>query len=87
LLAISRASGETAPLLFTAGMSTLFIKNLMQPTASMTVLIYYYALSSVPSWISQAWGAALILILIMLALNLLVRLILGRNLTETRVEI
>jgi phosphate transport system permease protein len=86
LLAISRASGETAPLLFTAGTSTLFIENLMQPTASMTVLIYYYGLSSVPSWISQAWGAALILILIMLALNLFVRLTIGRSLTEARME-
>jgi len=86
LLAIARASGETAPLLFTAATSTLFIKNLMQPTASMTVLIYYYALSSVPSWISQAWGAALLLILIMLALNLLVKLTIGRNPTKARME-
>jgi phosphate transport system permease protein len=86
LLAIARASGETAPLLFAAGTSTLFIKNLMQPTESMTILIYDYALSSVPSWISQAWGAALLLILVMLSLNLFVKLVIGRSLTEARME-
>jgi phosphate transport system permease protein len=86
LLAIARASGETAPLLFTSATSTLFIKNLFQPTASMTVLIYYYALSSVPSWVSQAWGASLILILIMLVLNLSVKLTIGRSTTRARVE-
>ena len=48
LLATARAAGETAPLLFTAATSTLFVKNLNQPTASVTVLIYNYALSSVP---------------------------------------
>lgn len=86
LLAVARASGETAPLLFTAASSTFFIKNLSQPTASLTILIYNYALSSVPNWVTQAWGAALLLILVMLALNLLVKLTLGRNLTKTRME-
>jgi phosphate transport system permease protein len=86
LLAVARASGETAPLLFTAGAGTLFVKNLTSETGSITVLIYNYALSSVPSWISQAWGAALLLLLLMLALNLLVKLTIGRNLTEARME-
>jgi len=84
LLATARASGETAPLLFTAATSTLFIKTLFQPTASVTILIYYYALSSVPNWVNQAWGAALLLILVMLALNLLVKLTIGRNPTKAR---
>jgi len=86
LLATARASGETAPLLFTAATSTIFIKNLSQPTASLTILIYNYALSSVPNWVTQAWGAALILLLVMLALNLLVKLTIGRNLTRARME-
>jgi len=85
LLAVARASGETAPLLFTAATSSLFLKNLFQPTASMTVLIYYYALSSVPSWITQAWGASLILLLLMLGLNILVKFTIGRN-TKARLE-
>ena len=53
LLALARATGETAPLLFTAATSTLFIKNLSQPTGSLTVLIYYYATSSVPHWVTR----------------------------------
>ena len=80
LLATARASGETAPLLFTAATSGLFIKNLFnQPTASVTTLIYFYALSSIPNQVTQAWGAALLLILFMLALNLAVKLTIGRN--------
>ena len=87
LLALARATGETAPLLFTAATSTLFIKNLSQPTGSLTVLIYYYATSSVPHWVTQAWGAALLLIIVMLALNLLVKLTIGRRPTKARMEL
>ena len=87
LLAVARATGETAPLLFTAATSSYFATSLFQPTASLTVLIYNYATSPYASWQAQAWGAALVLILIMLALNLFVKLVTGRNLTETRMEI
>jgi phosphate transport system permease protein len=86
LLAIARAAGETAPLLLTAATSTHFATNLFQPTASLTVLIYNYATSPFASWQSQAWGAALVLILIMLGLNLFVKFIIGRNLTDARME-
>jgi phosphate transport system permease protein len=82
LLAVARAIGETAPLLLTAATSNYFASSLFQPTASLTVLIYNYGTSSYPSWQAQAWGAALVLILIMLALNLLVKLTVGRKLTK-----
>jgi phosphate transport system permease protein len=84
LLAVARATGETAPLLLTAGYSDYIISSLFQQTGSLTVLIYNYGTSSSASWEAQAWGAALVLILIMLALNLSIRLIIGRKLTETR---
>jgi len=87
LLAVARATGETAPLLFTAATSNYFATSLFQPTGSLTVLIYNYATSPYVSWQAQAWGAALVLILIMLALNLFVKFVTGRNLTETRMEI
>jgi phosphate transport system permease protein len=87
LLAVARATGETAPLLFTAFASNYFASSLFQPTASLTVLIYNYGTSVDSSLQAQAWGAALVLILIMLALNLLVRLFIGRKLTERRMEI
>lgn len=87
VLAIARAAGETAPLLLTSASSNYYPTNLFtQPTGSMTVLIYNYGTSPYASWQAQAWGAALVLILIMLALNLFVKLVIGRNLTETRME-
>lgn len=87
VLAIARATGETAPLLLTAATSTHYITNLFnQPTGSMTILIYQYGTSPYSSWQTIAWGAALVLILIMLGLNLIVKLIIGRRLTEARME-
>lgn len=82
LLGLARATGETAPLLFTAATTNYFAKGLFQPTASLTVLIYNYATSDSPTWEAQAWGAALVLILIMLGLNLLVKLTIGRKPTK-----
>ena len=87
LLAVARATGETAPLLLTAATSDYFASSLFQRTASLTVLIYNYGTSDSASLQAQAWGAALVLILIMLALNLLVKLIVGRKLTERGMEI
>ena len=87
LLAVARATGETAPILLTASTSIYFAKSIFQPTASMTVLIYNYATSPYASWQTQAWGAALVLILIMLALNLVVKLTVGRKLTGARMEL
>ena len=87
VLAVARATGETAPLLLTAAASTHYSSSLFtQPTASLTVLIYNYGTSPFATWQSQAWGAALVLLVIMLALNLFVKFILGRNLTEARME-
>jgi phosphate transport system permease protein len=86
LLGVARATGETAPLLFTAATSNYFATSLFQPTASLTVLIYNYGTSPYATWQAQAWGAALVLILIMLGLNLLVKLTIGRSLTGTRME-
>lgn len=87
LLAIARATGETAPLLLTASTSVYFAKSIFQPTASLTVLIYNYGTSASSTWQTQAWGAALVLILIMLALNIVVKLTVGRNLAGNRLEI
>ncbi len=86
LLAVARAMGETAPILLTASTSIYFAKSIFQPTASLTVLIYNYATSASRIWQTQAWGAALVLILFMLGLNLLVKFTVGRNLTGSRLE-
>jgi phosphate transport system permease protein len=87
LLGVARATGETAPLLLTASTSVYFAKSIFQPTSSLTVLIYNYATSASQYQQTQAWGAALVLILIMLAVNLLVKFTVGRNLTGKRLEL
>jgi len=87
LLAVARAAGETAPLLLTSLGNTFYASSLMQPTAAMPLLIYTYGISPFPDWQAKAWGAALVLILIMLALNLLVKLTIGRRFANQRAEI
>jgi phosphate transport system permease protein len=87
VLAVQRAVGETAPLLFTALGNTFFATSLFQPTAALPLLIYAYAISPFASWHAIAWGAALVLVLIMLALNLSVKLVIGRKLGGVRAEI
>jgi phosphate transport system permease protein len=71
LLAVSRAAGETAPLLFTMTFSDYWLsRNLMEPTASLAVLIYNFSKSPFENQQSIAWAASLVLVLIVLALNL-----------------
>jgi phosphate transport system permease protein len=74
-LGIARTTGETAPLLLTTLGSTLWFSGLTQPTASLTLLIYEYAISPFKDWQSQAWGASLILLLTVLGIDVLVRAI------------
>jgi phosphate transport system permease protein len=77
LLAVARAAGETAPLLLTALGNSFFAKGLFQPTAALPLLIYSYGISPYAQWHADAWGAALILVVIMLALNLFIKLVIG----------
>ncbi|MFN9363148.1 MAG: phosphate ABC transporter permease PstA, partial [Pseudanabaena sp.] len=58
VLAIARATGETAPLLFTALFSQYGLNGLWKPVASMSVLIYNFALSPYPNDQALAWTAA-----------------------------
>jgi phosphate transport system permease protein len=73
LLAVARAAGETAPLLFTALNNQYWNLRPDQPTASLTVQIFNYAISPYESWHAQAWTAALVLLLLVGGLNLLAR--------------
>ena len=74
LLAVARVSGETAPLLFTSLNSPYWPQRLGQPTANLTVTIFSYAMSPFRDWQSQAWGAALVVTLAVLATSLVARL-------------
>ena len=78
LLAVARAAGETAPLLFTALNNQYWNLRPDQPTASLTVQIFNYAISPYEDWHRKAWTAALVLLMLVGGLNLLARL-LSRN--------
>jgi phosphate transport system permease protein len=77
LLAIARISGETAPLLFTSLNNQFWNASLNQPTASLPVVIFLFALSPYKEWQSLAWTGALILTLTVLALSIAARALLG----------
>ncbi|MEM4657343.1 MAG: phosphate ABC transporter permease PstA [Candidatus Methanosuratincola sp.] len=81
LLAFARISGETAPLLFTALFSFYWPTGIDQPIATLQVLIYNYAISGFSDWVAKAWGASLLLVLLVMAINVAVRT-LGRKKNE-----
>ncbi len=78
MLAIARIAGETAPLLFTALGLNYLSTNLLQPMASLTFQIFYYAASPYEEWHDMAWAATLVLVTMILALNIAVK-VLARN--------
>jgi phosphate transport system permease protein len=73
LLGIARITGETAPLLFTSFGSPFLNTNLFKPTESLPHIIFYYATSPYPQLHSFAWGAAFILVVLVLSFNLIAR--------------
>jgi phosphate transport system permease protein len=78
MLAIARIAGETAPLLFTALSYNYMSTDVMNPIASLTYQIYYYAGSPYEQWHAMAWAATLVLVGMILAINVGVKL-LARN--------
>jgi len=76
ILAVARAAGETAPLLFTALFSQYWATKLDQPTASLAVLIFNYATTPYNDLQQKAWGAAFLLLMLVLSVNLLARFVL-----------
>lgn len=75
LLGISRIAGETAPLLFTAFGNPFMNYNILKPINSLPLLIFNYAMSPFEDWQNIAWGASVILILIVLTGNIISRLV------------
>jgi phosphate transport system permease protein len=75
LLALARAAGETAPLLFTALGNRFWSTSIGQPIASLTVFIYDYAKAPFEDWNRQAWAAAFVLIALIFILNLIFRFV------------
>jgi len=79
LLSLARVAGETAPLLFTALSNRFWSPGWLQPTASLPVMIFTYAIAPYEDWHRQAWAAALVLLVLVLGANVIARLALGRR--------
>jgi phosphate transport system permease protein len=83
LLAVARAAGETAPLLFTVGVVTETNSSLFNgPNTTLSLQIFRNAASPFPGAVDRAWGAALTLILIVFVFTIAARLVttfLGRR--------
>lgn len=75
VLAVARATGETAPLLFTSANNRYWAEGIDQPTASLTVQIFQYSVAPYDDWHQQAWAAALVLIVFVLFMNILARVL------------
>jgi phosphate transport system permease protein len=75
LLALARVSGETAPLLFTALNNQFFSTNMNAPMANLPVVIFQFAMSPYDNWVDLAWGAALLITMVVLGLNILTRVV------------
>ena len=74
ILAVARIAGETAPLLFTAFGNPYFSTNVLKPMQSLPLLIFNYATSPYDEWHDLAWGAALILLIWVLLLNIITKI-------------
>lgn len=74
-LAVARAGGEAAPLLFTALNNNFWSTDLWQPIATLPVLIYFYAIIPFKAQQEIAWAAALVLLAIILIVSISSRLL------------
>ena len=79
MLAIARAAGETAPLVFTIGAARNLNLNLFEgPTTALSVQIFGNAQTPFPAAQARAWGAALTLVAIVFILTILARVVSAR---------
>jgi len=84
LLSLARVAGEAAPLLFTAFGNEFWSRGFNEPTSSLAVTIYNYAISPYDDLRRQAWAAGLVLLTLVLVTNLCTRLLLVRQATQRR---
>jgi phosphate transport system permease protein len=76
MLAVARVAGETAPLLFTALNSPYWMHGMNEPMANLTVILFNYAMSPYDDWHRLAWGAAFVITMTVLAVNVFTRIVL-----------
>ena len=73
LLAVTRISGETAPLLFTSLNNQFWTTDLNAPMSNLPVVIFQFAMSPYKDWQELAWAGSLFITLAVLILNILAR--------------
>jgi len=78
VLALARSAGETAPLLLTALGNEFFSLDLLRPIDALPLRIYRYAISPYDDWHTKAWGASLVLVLVIGLVGVLLRVV-GRQ--------
>jgi phosphate transport system permease protein len=79
MLNLARVAGETAPLLFTSFSNRYWSPGWEQPTAALPVMIFTYAIAPYEDWHQQAWSAGFVLLTLVLAVNVIARMILSKS--------
>ena len=79
MLNLARVAGETAPLLFTSFSNRYWSPGWEQPTAALPVMIFTYAIAPYEDWHQQAWSAGFVLLTLVLAVNVIARVILSKT--------
>jgi phosphate transport system permease protein len=79
MLAVARAAGETAPVLFTARFSQYWIQSLNDETASLAVLIYNFSTLPYEHQIKLAWTASLVLVVLVTITNIAAQLVFSKR--------
>ena len=75
IISIARVAGETAPLLFTAFGNPFMNINILKPVNSLPLLVFNYAASPYLEWHALAWGASLVLAVLVLTLNFIAKVL------------
>jgi phosphate transport system permease protein len=84
MLNLARVAGETAPLLFTALGNMFMSPGILQPIATLPVMIYTYAIAPDEDLHQQAWAAGFVLLTLVLLINVTARLIIARGPAASR---
>ncbi len=79
MLAIARAAGETAPVLFTASFNRFWNTTIWQPTATMSRLVFDFATSAYAAQQSLAWAGSLVLVALVLITSILSRMVIKKR--------
>lgn len=84
MLNLARVAGETAPLLFTALNNQFWSPGWNQPTATLPVQIFTYAISPYDDLHRQAWAAGFVLLFLVLVVNIAAKSIVSRGALKAR---